>query len=167
MSELSREAVLAQQEAIDKKKSDQKLLRADTERLSQLLLKVQQGSSGLMQRVQPHLHMAEGNVFELTEAEDKAPWMVAMDALSTAEQVLAKMMEAMAGDGTGSPTQMNKLMDGDEDEDSDDGKSVGTIVEAPDFSHNVRILSKKMVRDLDEKGEEVAESGAGKRTPWE
>ena len=57
-----------------------------------------------MQRVQPHLHIAEGNVFELTEAEDKAP-MVAMDALST-EQVLAKMMEAMAGDGTGSPTQM-------------------------------------------------------------
>ena len=29
----------------------------------------------------------------------------------------------------------------------------------------MRILSKKMVRDLDEKGEEVAESGAGKRTP--
>ena len=165
IAELSREAVLAQQEAIDMKKGDQKLLRADTERLSQLLLKMQQGSSGLMQRVQPYLHMAEGNVFELTEADDKAPWMVAMDALSTAEQVLAKMMEAMAGDGTGSPTQMNKLMEGDEDAESDDGQSVGTIVEAPDFSHNVRIRSKKMNRELDEKGDEAAEAGAARRTP--
>lgn len=165
IAELSREAVLAQQEAIDMKKSDQKLLRADTERLSQLLLRMQQGSSGLMQRVQPYLHMAEGNVFELTEADDKAPWMIAMDALSTAEQVLAKMMEAMAGDGTGSPTQMNKLMEGDEDAESDDGQSVGTIVEAPDFSHNVRIRSKKMNRELDEKGDEAAEAGAAKRTP--
>lgn len=164
IAELSREGVLLQQEAIDKKRSDQKLLRADTERLSQLLMKMEQGSSGLMQRVQPHLHMAEGNVFELTEAEDKAPWMVAMDALSTAEQVLAKMMEAMAGDGTGSPTQMKTLMDGDEDAESDDGHSVGTIVEAPDFSQNVRIRSKKMSRELDEKGDEIMDP-AIRKTP--
>jgi hypothetical protein len=165
MSELSREATQAQQEAIEKKKSGQKLIRADTERLSGLLLQLEQGSAGLMQRVNPHMHLAEGNVFELTEAEDKANWIVAMDALSTAEQVLAKMMEAMAGDGTGSPTQMKNLLDAEEDDDSDDGRSVGTVVEAPVFGKNVRIKSKKMKRESEEEKDEKPPMTEGGKRP--
>lgn len=163
MAELSREATVAQQEAIEQKKADQKLIRADTDRLSHLLLELEQGSAGLIQRVNPHVHLADGNVFELTEAEDKPQWMVAMDALSTAEQVLAKMMEALAGDGTGSP--MKNMLEGDEDDNSDDGRSVGTIVEAPVYANNVRIKSKKMLRDVDEGKEEPppTEGGGAKR----
>ena len=59
MSELSREATVAQQEAIEKKKGDQKLIRTDTDSLTNLLLQLEQGSAGLIQRVQPHAHLAD------------------------------------------------------------------------------------------------------------
>merc|ERR1719421_336564 len=97
------------------------------------------------------MHLSDGNVFELTEAEDKQPWVVAMDALSTAEQVLAKMQEALTGDGTGSPTNMRNLLEEDDKTaDSDDEKSVGTVVEAPAFANNVRIKSMKLLREVEE-----------------
>ncbi len=149
MAELSREATEGLEASIRGKKAEFKLIKADTERLSALLLGLQQGSAGLLQRVGPHMHLSDGNVFELTEAEDKQPWVVAMDALSTAEQVLAKMMEALAGDGTGSPTNL-KGIDDDDKSTSSDMHSVGTAAEAPNPTKNVRIKSNKILREEEE-----------------
>jgi hypothetical protein len=50
-------------------------------------LGLQQGATGLLQRVHPYLHLVEGGVFELTQTEDKQPWEDTLDNLSTAEQV--------------------------------------------------------------------------------
>ena len=151
LSELSRETIENLENSIEAKKAESKTIKADTDRLEALLLALQQGSAGLLQRVTPHMHLSDGNVFELTEAEDKQPWVVAMDALSTAEQVLAKMQEALTGDGTGSPTNMRNLLEEDDKTaDSDDEKSVGTVVEAPAFANNVRIKSMKLLREAEE-----------------
>ena len=71
IAELSREATESLEETVLKQNSETKLVKADTERLSALLLQLQQGASGLLQRVGPHMYLSDGNVFELTEAEEK------------------------------------------------------------------------------------------------
>jgi hypothetical protein len=164
MVELSRESTEGLENSIQLKKAEQKLIKADTDRLNSLLLGLQQGSTGLLQRVSPHLHLSDGNVFELTESDDKLPWVVAMDGLSTAEQILAKMMEALAGDGTGSPTNMKGLIDDDDKSTQGSEHSVGTVVEAPSPAKNVRIKSRKILREEENKFEDVtggAITGAG------
>ena len=134
---------------------------ADTERLNRLLLGLQQGSAGLLQRVHPHLHLSDGNVFELTESDEKQPWVVAMDGLSTAEQILAKMMEALAGDGTGSPTNLKGIGEDEEEIDNSDTHSIGTAAEAPMPAKNVRIKSLKIKRDEEAREGMVATTAAG------
>ena len=59
--------------------------------------------------------MADGAAFELTSTEEQQPWAANLEALGNAEQVLAKMMETMAGDGA-SPTNI-KLLNFEEDDD--------------------------------------------------
>jgi len=167
MAELTREASEGLEASIRAKKAEYKLIKSDTERLSALLLGLQQGSTGLQQRVFPHLHLSDGNVFELTEAEEKQPWVLAMDALSTAEQILAKMMEACAGDGTGSPTNLKGMVDEDDKSVSSEALSVGTAAEAPPHAKNVRIKSTKILREEEEAEIKPQEStvqgqGAGK-----
>ena len=147
MNEMSREATEALENTIRAKKAEQKLIKADTDRLSALLLGLQQGSMGLLQRIGPHLHLSDGNMFEMAEAEDKQQWVLAMDALGSAEQVLAKMMETIAGDGTGSPTNMKGLVDDDDKSTNSEVYSVGTVVEAPPPAKNVRIKSVRILRE--------------------
>jgi len=166
MAELTREASEGLEASIRAKKAEYKLVKSDTERLSALLLGLQQGSAGLLQRVSPHLHLSDGNVFELTEAGEKQPWVVAMDALSTAEQVLAKMMEALAGDGTASPTNLRGIVDDDDKSVSSEALSVGTAAEAPPPAKNVRIKSTKLLREEEElelkpAGQEAMAGGRG------
>ena len=108
-------------------------------------LSLQQGANGLLLRVQPHLHLGDAGVFDLTQAgDDSQPWSDTLENLSAGEQVLSKMMEVLAGttDGTVSPT--NKWMaaaldEEEEDEMSVESRSVGTIGEAPSYAFNVRI----------------------------
>jgi len=168
MAELTREAMESSETAIRSKKAEYKLIKSDTERLAGLLLGLQQGSAGLQQRVSPHLYLSDGNVFELTEAEEKQPWVLAMDALSTAEQILAKMMEALAGDGTGSPTNLKGIVDDDDKSVSSEALSVGTAAEAPPPAKNVRIKSTKILREEEESeqkppgGHDTLAAGGGK-----
>eukprot|EP00606_Chrysophyceae_sp_TOSAG23-5_P000168 GSChrysophyteH2.ASY1.ANO1.235.1 assembled CDS len=161
MAELSREATDNLESSIAAKKAEQKLVGADTDRLNGLLLGLQQGSAGLLQRVHPHLHLSDGNVFELTESDEKQPWVVAMDGLSTAEQILAKMMEALAGDGTGSPTNLKGIGEDDEEIDNSDTHSIGTAAEAPMPAKNVRIKSLKIKRDEEAREGMVATTAVG------
>ena len=99
----------------------------------------------MLLRVQPHLHLGDAGVFDLTQAgDDSQPWSDTLENLSAGEQVLSKMMEVLAGttDGTVSPT--NKWMaaaldEEEEDEMSVESRSVGTIGEAPSYAFNVRI----------------------------
>jgi hypothetical protein len=101
-----------------------------------------QGSRGLLQRVNPYLHMADGAVFELTQTEDDRPWAETLDALGTAEQVLAKMLELLNGDGA-SPTNF------EDDEDEEIAGSITSGSEAPPSVYNIRIKSRRILRDAD------------------
>ena len=62
MVELSRETTEALEMSIQTKKAEQKLLGSDTERLNGLLLGLQQGAAGLLQRVSPHMGGFHGAV---------------------------------------------------------------------------------------------------------
>lgn len=47
--------------------------------------------------MQPFLSLADGGVFELTQTDEDIPWADTLEALSTAEQVLAKMLDTING----------------------------------------------------------------------
>jgi hypothetical protein len=70
---------------------------------------LQQGSHGLLQRIQPYLSLVDAGVFELTSlnlgGEEVEAWAETMDALNTSEQVLSKMLEIIGG-GDGAPTKI-------------------------------------------------------------
>jgi hypothetical protein len=155
-SELSREYMEKMEEAILNSKGEQKLLRADSERLSAIILSLSQGAQGLLQRVGPHLHLSDGVTFELTGgAEEQAAWAKTLDALTTAEQVLAKMLETMSGDGATSPDALKLLSQDEEDDDhsvESNARSVGSAGEVPSMGNNVRIKSRKLLRVIEEVG---------------
>ncbi|KAJ1425498.1 hypothetical protein B484DRAFT_397878 [Ochromonadaceae sp. CCMP2298] len=149
LTELNRESINKLEEAFSEARNDQKFIRADSERISAVLLGLHQGSQGLLQRVQPYHSLAEGGVFELTQlGEESSPWTEAVDALTTAEHVLTKMTEAISGDGA----TVNPGGGFEEDEDNDshyshDSHSMDTMDEAPNLANNVRIKSKRFLRD--------------------
>lgn len=160
-TELNRESINKLEEAFADARNDQKFIKADSERISQVLLGLHQGAQGLLQRVQPYHALAEGGVFELTQiGEESSPWTETVDALTTAEHVLTKMLEAISGDGGGSGPGANAF-DDDEDNESTfsrDSYTLDTTDEAPNYHNNVRIKSKKFIRDAD--AEEEAAMGA-------
>eukprot|EP01039_Chlorochromonas_danica_P008374 gene8374-9229_t len=163
-AELNRDNIKRLEELYNEARNDQKAIKADSDRIAAVLLGLHQGSQGLLQRIQPYLHLTEGGVFELTQlGEETAPWTETVDALTTAEHVLTKMMEAIAGDSA-APGPGGY----DEDEDNDstysrDSHSVETLDEAPNFANNVRIRSKKVLRDLEneEDGTPAVVGGGG------
>ncbi len=102
-------------------------------------LGLNQGGLGLLQRVQPYLHLADGGVFDLTQADESLPWAETLDALNNAEQVLSKMHEQLNGDNaTNSPSQAGKSMF-DEDDDSASMNSNGSFGDVPPYANNVRV----------------------------
>ena len=150
LAELSREANNNLEEAIMASKAEQKLIRADSDRLSAIILALSQGAQGLLQRVGPFLHLADGAGFELTQgAEEAQSWARTLDALTTAEQVLAKMLESLSGDAA-SPDAMKLLTKFDDDDDDQtvesNEASIGSAAEAPSMANNVRIKSRKLMR---------------------
>lgn len=158
-AELNRDNIKRLEELYTEARNDQKAIKADSDRIAAVLLGLHQGSQGLLQRIQPYLHLTEGGVFELTQlGEETAPWTETVDALTTAEHVLTKMMEAIAGDNA-APGPGG--YDDDDDNDSAhsrDSRSVDTVEEAPNYANNVRIRSKKVIRDVD--NEEEVPTGA-------
>ena len=105
-----------------------------------------------MQRVQPYLSLTEGGVFELTQlGEETSPWTETVDALTTAEHVLSKMMEAIAGDqASANPGGYDENADDDDNSAySRDSASLDSQEEAPNQAFNVRIKSKRFLRDFD------------------
>jgi hypothetical protein len=86
------------------------------------------------------VHLVEGGVFELTQMDEQLPWADTLDNLSTAEQVLAKMMEVLSGNSDGNNLKlMSFTNDDNEEQEEGDAGSVGTVGEAPSFAYNVRI----------------------------
>ena len=159
IAELTREMTSKLEDSITIARNEHKLTKAGIGRLESVLLGLHQGGSGLKVRIQPYLNLAEAGVFSLTQADDASDGITpTLDSLTTAEQVLAKMLELIvgAGEGQGSP-KVNNYDDFLDDEASiaTDNKSMSTRNEAPNFSSNVRIMSKKYKRET-ELAEELA-----------
>jgi hypothetical protein len=84
-----------------------------------VLVALQQGSHGLLQRVQPYRSLVDVGVFELTSlnlgGDEVEAWASTLDALNDSEQVLSKMLELIGG-GDGAPTKvpggLDPLLDG-------------------------------------------------------
>lgn len=150
-AELTRESINKLNHSIEETKNEFKITRAASERLSSVLLGLNQGSRGLVQRVQPYNHLSEGGVFELTQMEDDAPWAETLDALSNAEQILAKMLEILNGEN-GNGGASNSIFDDEESSmgESMDGHGNGfSIGDAPSHVNNIRIKSKKILREME------------------
>lgn len=155
-ADLTREMVNQLEEEILASKNDLKLTTAGISRLEAVLLGLQQGSKGLQQRVHPHMHLAEGGVFDLTQSDYTDYVSKTLDALSTAEHVLAKMIEIIAGSGeAASPSVRMMGADGDDASyNSNDDKSMSTRGEAPSHTNNIRIKSRKTLREAEMKADE-------------
>eukprot|EP00604_Paraphysomonas_vestita_P001656 CAMPEP_0174822020 /NCGR_PEP_ID=MMETSP1107-20130205/12587_1 /TAXON_ID=36770 /ORGANISM="Paraphysomonas vestita, Strain GFlagA" /LENGTH=421 /DNA_ID=CAMNT_0016039881 /DNA_START=486 /DNA_END=1748 /DNA_ORIENTATION=+ len=129
-----------------------KITKAGSDRLHAVLIALQQGAHGLLQRVQPYLSLVDVGVFELTSSsaagEESELWAETMDALGTAEQVLSKMLEIISG-GETSPTKLpaGSVESGRYDF-GRDGDSIGT--EPPSMTTNVRIRSRRIRREAEE-----------------
>ena len=93
--------------------------------------------------------------------EDQSPWTETVDALTTSEHVLAKMMEAISGDsapggaangaGTGGFDEDGNPIPDDESIYSHSSMgSLETFDEAPNEANNIRIRSKKFIRDMED-----------------
>lgn len=143
-------------------------MTAASERLHSVLVALQQGSHGLLQRVQPYMSLVDSGVFELTSIsvgiDETETWAETMDALNTSEQILSKMLEIISGGGDNNvPTKIANGL-----EPIIDGKSTSIVLllltsfnllfvasdsistEPPSMSTNVRILSRKVKRDTEE-----------------
>jgi hypothetical protein len=108
-----------------------------------------------LQRIQPYLFLTDGGVFELTQLEETSPWTETVDALTTAEHVLSKMMEAIAGDNAApNPTGYDDI-DDNESVYSRESGSVETQEEAPNQVNNIRIRSMRFVRDEETQDEKI------------
>jgi len=151
MTEFNRESIIKLEEAFSEARNDQKFIRADSERIASVLLGLHQGAQGLLQRVQPYHSLAEGGVFELTQVgEEASPWTETVDALTTAEHVLTKMTEAISGDGAaGAPGATFEEDDDNDSHYSRDSRSLDTLDEAPNHTNNVRIKSRRFLRDYE------------------
>jgi len=177
LAELNRDSINKLEEAFADAKNDQKFIMSDSDRVGNVLLGLHQGATGLLQRVTPYLALADGGVFELTQVgEDQSPWTETVDALTTAEHVLAKMMEAISGDSApggaangagagGFDEDGNPIADDDSIYSRSSMGSLETFEEAPNEANNIRIRSKKFIRDMEDN--KIDESHIGFTNPFE
>jgi hypothetical protein len=152
-SEINRDDTITSEEKINAARYDYKITKAASERLDAVLVALRQGANGLLQRVQPYVSLVDAGVFELTSGgnvigggEESHSWTDTMDSLSTAEQVLSKMIEIIGG-GDPSPTKvgtgMNEMIAFD-----DSNSEMNEM--APSMSNNVRIRSRRIKREAEE-----------------
>lgn len=151
-SDVNRTETVASEEKIMAARHDYKIAKAASERLDSVLVALRQGANGLLQRVQPYVSLVDAGVFELTSTggiggtEEPHSWTDTMDALSTAEQVLSKMIEIIGG-GDPSPTKIgsgtNEGFSFDDNENEADDM-------APSMSNNVRIRSRRIRREAED-----------------
>lgn len=149
MAEMTREAINQLEAAISHAKNDLKVTLATSERLSIILLGLNQGSIGLLQRVKPYLNLADGGVFDLTQADDNLPWAETLDALNNAEQVLSKMHESLNGDNGNSPSHTPSGNGGSYDDEAGSDNEYDGHIEVPPYSNNIRVKSRKIRLDVD------------------
>jgi hypothetical protein len=151
-SEINRDDTITSEEKINAARYEYKVTKAASERLDAVLVALRQGANGLLQRVQPYVSLVDAGVFELTSGgnmtgnEELHSWTDTMDSLSTAEQVLSKMIEIIGG-GDPSPTKiggtgMNEMVA------FDDLSEMNEM--APSMSNNVRIRSRRIKREAEE-----------------
>lgn len=84
-----------------------------------------------------------------------------MEALNTAEHILSKMMEVIAGDTNASATGFDNDDDDDDDDDNSQYSRDSDVldshsVEAPNQQFNVRVKSKKYLKSYEATDEDVA-----------
>lgn len=153
-SEINRDDTITSEEKINAAKYDYKITKAASERLDAVLVALRQGANGLLQRVQPYVSLVDAGVFELTSSggnvtnggEESHSWTDTMDSLSTAEQVLSKMIEIIGG-GDPSPT---KIGSGSNEMIAFEDTSSEMNDMAPSMSNNVRIRSRRIRREAEE-----------------
>ena len=153
-SEINRDDTVTSEEKINAARYDYKITKAASERLDAVLVALRQGANGLLQRVQPYVSLVDAGVFELTSSggnvtnggEESHSWTDTMDSLSTAEQVLSKMIEIIGG-GDPSPT---KIGSGANDMVSFDETNSEMNEMAPSMSNNIRIRSRRIKREAEE-----------------
>ena len=155
-TEISKEASDQKEEHIQQYKNEIKVLAAGNERVHTVLIGLSQGAGGLMQRVQPYQALIEsGGVFDLTSAttsiasalHDEASWYETLGVLSEAEQILAKMLELVSALGEVQTKPLSAFDDDEISVGSNTDMSIGTAAEAPLFANNVRIKSRKMLKE--------------------
>ena len=129
-------------------KSELKILSKTGARMESVLLSIEQGALGLLQRINPYLHLADISGFD-SNTNEPDNISLTLDALSTAEQILAKMVEVVAGAGDLAATSPGKIPEDDEISINSD-KSMSTRGEAPIQTTNIRIKSKKLLRAADQ-----------------
>jgi hypothetical protein len=159
LTEASREANEDLEQQIADARNAMKLAKASGERLSSVMLGLQQGSSGLLVRTQAYKDLGESNGMDLLQTE--AEFMAAgpLEALSKSEQILSKMMEMLTGNAAeNNNSPQLKGMGFDDDESIGMGGltggvqdaigSVGSLVQAG--INNVRVLNKPRGKNADD-----------------
>jgi len=149
--EFGRDTAEKIEEEITAAKSELRMLTAAQERTSSIIIGLKQGATSLLQRSAPYSYLLrEPGVFDLTSgasgvghsSSDESSWLETLDALSSAEQLLAKLMEINAAVGETPLRGMD-----DDDHSAASITSLETAVEAPAFALNLRIKSKKALRE--------------------
>ena len=150
--EFGRDTAEKIEEEITTTKSELRMLTAAQERTSSIFIGLKQGAASLLQRSAPYSYLLrEPGVFDLTSggasgvghnSSDESSWLETLDALSSAEQLLAKLMEINAAVGETPLRGMD-----DDDHSAASITSLETAVEAPTFALNLRIKSKKALRE--------------------
>mmetsp|Transcript_34937 Transcript_34937/g.65185 ORF Transcript_34937/g.65185 Transcript_34937/m.65185 type:complete len:706 (+) Transcript_34937:111-2228(+) len=151
-AEINRDDTITSEEKINAARYEYKVTKAASERLDAVLVALRQGANGLLQRVQPYVSLVDAGVFELTSGgnvagnEEMHSWTDTMDSLSTAEQVLSKMIEIIGG-GDPSPAKVggggvNETVAFEENSEMNEM--------APSMSNNVRIRSRRIKREAEE-----------------
>jgi hypothetical protein len=90
--------------------------------------------------VQPFLDLADGGVFELTQTDEDLPWADTLDALSSAEQVLAKMLDTLNGESSA----LGSIQAANDDEESVsvvklEESSFESLEDVPALVNNIRV----------------------------
>jgi hypothetical protein len=148
VADLTRDVVNKLDDQINAGKSELKILSNTGARMESVLLSIEQGALGLLQRINPYLHLADVSGFE-SNTDEVDTISLTLNALSTAEQILAKMVEIVAGAGDLVATSPGKVPEDDEISVGSD-KSMSTRGEAPAQHTNIRIKSKKTLRASDQ-----------------
>ena len=156
-AELNREIVNSMDHKILARRNEQKVVHASAERLESVLVGLQQGANTLLQRAAPYLDITEsGGAFDMPVMDDDNKWAETMNMLGTAEHVLSKMLEVVAGGADAG------IVLPPEDEEESLAGSIGTSVEAPNAEYNVRVTSLSKLRKIEHREEsEVNEEVGG------